>query len=267
MVDFYTPKSQLLQKYLEGFYFLKKEDHFPFEYYTFPNNYFILTLFGNADLEIRDQEVFIRKSEQPKYISSLTYHYKKPLKVRYLEPVDEVTLYFKPLGIGHFFSKIETFFSPKSMLDFQPEREFIQKLAPIFSFHNREDQIDFLEDFFTSRFSEHNDPLLTSLVEALEEDVPIEEIAKNNGISRQYLHQYVRLKMGKSPSEYRRILRFRKSLTLLKNPKNDFTSVSYENLFFDQSHFNRDFKAITDLTPTLFKTKTDLEKQNIWFII
>lgn len=267
MVDFYIPKTELLQNYLEGFYFLKKEGNFPYEYYTFPNNYCILTLVRNAVLEIRDNEVFIRKSSQPNYISSLTYHYTKPLKVHYLEAVDEITIYFKPFGMNFFFPEMELLYQPKSMENFQPERDFTQKIAPIFDLPNRENQIQYLENFFTERFQNRKDSLINKLLLALETDDKIEQIAQNNNISRQYLNQYFKLKIGKSPSDYRRILRFRKSLTMLKNPKAALTEVSLENLFFDQAHFNRDFKAITHFTPKAFTSKTDLEKQNIWLII
>lgn len=267
MVDFYLPESELLQKYLEGFYFLKKEDDFPYEYYTFPNNYAILTLFRNADLEIKDNDIFIRKSTQPNYISSLTYHYTKPLKVHYLEAVDEVTLYFKPFGMNFFFPEMELFYQPKSMENFQPERNFIQKIAPIFDLTTRENQLEFLEAFFIQRFQNRKDPLISKLLLALETDDKIEKIAQSHNISRQYFNQYFKLKIGKSPSDYRRILRFRKSLTMLKNPKAALTDVSYENLFFDQAHFNRDFKSITHFTPKVFTSKTDLEKQNIWLVI
>ncbi|MDN3606570.1 helix-turn-helix domain-containing protein [Kaistella yonginensis] len=116
-------------------------------------------------------------------------------------------------------------------------------------------------------FQSDKEDLFENILKDIETTISIEEIAFKNDISRQYLNQYFKLKLGKSPSEFRKIARFRKSLTMMKNRNTALTEVSYENLFFDQSHFNRDFKELTHFSPKEFSQNTDLEKNNVWFII
>jgi AraC-like DNA-binding protein len=51
-----------------------------------------------------------------------------------------------------------------------------------------------------------------------------------------------------------------------KEMKN-LTELSYENLFYDQSHFIRDFKELTKITPSVFFEKVNTEQNNIWMLI
>ncbi|PZU84068.1 MAG: hypothetical protein DI529_11750 [Chryseobacterium sp.] len=266
-VDFYKPQSEILSQYIEGFYFMNKNQTYPFQYFTFPNNFCILSLMNNATLEIQNNEFFIKKSKNRIQISSLTYHYKKQLRINYLGPIEEFTIYFKPNAINNFVENMIDFYHPKSVESFEPFDDFKKLFFNIFKIKDKTLQIDYIETLLLSIFKEKKDSLIENLLIDIEGELSIEKIASKNGISRQYLNQYFKLKIGKSPSEYRKISRFRKSLNLFSQQKKSFTEISYDNLFFDQSHFNRDFKAITNLTPKEFLANTNLDQENIWFII
>lgn len=265
--DFYHPKSPILATHIEGFYFMRKDKKYPFQYYTFPNNYCILSLLNNVELTITDRLVEIKKSQTKNQISSLTFQYREPLDVVYLEPVDELTIYFKPNGINFFIRNMEDFYNKKSMLSFNPVPDFKRLFFEVFEIFDRDTQIEYIEHQLLSLFKSDKDDLIENILIDLETDLNIEEIALKNDISRQYLNQYFKLKLGKSPSEFRKIARFRKSLPMMRNRNTALTEVSYENLFFDQSHFNRDFKGLTNFSPKEFFQNTDLEKNNVWFIL
>ena len=266
-VDFYKPKSEILSQYIEGFYFMNKNQVYPFQYFTFPNNFCILSLIKNAILEIGDNEVVIKKSESANQISSLTYRYKTQLKINYKEPVAELTIYFKPNSINHFVEGMINFYIPESMKSFEPYDDFKEQFFEIFEITERPLQVNFLENLLLSKFNEKKDVLIENLLMDMESDLSIEKIAEKNGISRQYLNQYFKMKTGKSPSEFRKISRFRKLLENYKTTEKSLTEISYDHLFFDQSHFIKDFKTITKLSPTDFLTRTDLHQDNIWLII
>lgn len=266
-VDFYKPKSEILSQYIEGFYFMNKNQVYPFQYFTFPNNFCILSLIKNAILEIGDNEVVIKKSESANQISSLTYRYKTQLKINYKEPVEELTIYFKPNAINHFVEGMINFYIPESMKSFEPYDDFKEQFFEIFEITERPLQVNFLENLLLSKFNEKKDVLIENLLMDIESDLSIEKIAEKNGISRQYLNQYFKIKTGKSPSEFRKISRFRKLLENYKTTEKSLTEISYDHLFFDQSHFIKDFKTITKLSPKEFLTRTDLHQDNIWLII
>lgn len=265
--DFYHPKSPILATHIEGFYFMRKDKKYPFQYYTFPNNYCILSLLNNVELNITGRLVEIKRSQTKNQISSLTFQYREPLDVVYLEPVDELTIYFKPNGINFFIRNMEDFYNKRSMLNFNPGSDFKSLFFEVFEIFDRDTQIEYIEHQLLSLFKSDKDDLIENLLIDLKTDLSIEEIAFKNNISRQHLNQYFKLKLGKSPSEFRKIARFRKSLTMMKNRNTALTEVSYENLFFDQSHFNRDFKGLTNFSPKEFFQNTDLEKNNVWFIL
>ena len=60
--------------------------------------------------------------------------------------------------------------------------------------------------------------------------------------------------IGKSPSDFKKIHRFRTALKTQINKKSNenMASLSYDLLFYDQSHLTKDFKSLTGLTPKKF---------------
>ena len=58
--------------------------------------------------------------------------------------------------------------------------------------------------------------------------------------------------MGTTPKKFASIIRFNTVLDDLKTAKS-LTEICYENNFFDQAHFIKDFKHFTGDTPEDFK--------------
>jgi AraC-like DNA-binding protein len=65
--------------------------------------------------------------------------------------------------------------------------------------------------------------------------------------------------VGISPKQLGRIIRLQATLKMLLNQRTgSLTEVAYENEYFDQSHFNRDFKEFTGVNPKEFYKDTTL---------
>lgn len=77
-------------------------------------------------------------------------------------------------------------------------------------------------------------------------------IASNYGISTRYLHRLIYQHTGLSPKSFNKINRFQSSLRLISKNKHPFTSIAYSCGYFDQSHFIRDFKSFTNVTPSAY---------------
>ncbi|WP_353098108.1 helix-turn-helix domain-containing protein, partial [Empedobacter brevis] len=73
------------------------------------------------------------------------------------------------------------------------------------------------------------------------------------------LNRIFKKHLGKSPSEYRKIFRFRNSLLNKKESKN-LTELSSKD-YYDQSHFIKDFKSITKRNPNQFFKEVDLQNE------
>ena len=93
--------------------------------------------------------------------------------------------------------------------------------------------------------------ILTSIKKNLEED-NISNIASRHNITPRYLHKLIYQHTGLSPKLFNKINRFQLSLKLLDKNDQSFTSIAYDCGYFDQSHFIRDFKSFTGITPSAY---------------
>jgi AraC-like DNA-binding protein len=77
-------------------------------------------------------------------------------------------------------------------------------------------------------------------------------IASRHGITSRYLHRLIYQHTGLSPKSFNKINRFQFSLKLIAKNQQHLTSIAYDSGYFDQSHFIRDFKSFTGLTPSAY---------------
>ncbi len=64
--------------------------------------------------------------------------------------------------------------------------------------------------------------------------------------------------VGLNPKKFASIVRFQNVLQMKRKFKNaNMYQLAFENGYYDQSHFNHDFKSLTDLTPRNFFNKKE----------
>jgi AraC-like DNA-binding protein len=82
----------------------------------------------------------------------------------------------------------------------------------------------------------------------------VERLMDETGRSRRLVTERFRHQFGVSPKRYARIVRFRRTLSLLDRVGRDraLADVAMECGYYDQSHFNRDFTALAGCTPSAF---------------
>jgi len=93
--------------------------------------------------------------------------------------------------------------------------------------------------------------ILTSIKKDTAEN-NISTIASRHGITPRYLHKLIYQHTGLSPKSFNKINRFQLSLRLIAKNEQPFTSIAYDCGYFDQSHFIRDFKSFTGVTPSAY---------------
>ena len=93
--------------------------------------------------------------------------------------------------------------------------------------------------------------ILSSLINEPTES-NINSISLKYGITPRYLHKLVFEHTGLAPKSFNKIKRFQHSLKLITDSSYPFTSIAYDCGYFDQSHFIRDFKSFTGITPTAY---------------
>jgi AraC-like DNA-binding protein len=78
----------------------------------------------------------------------------------------------------------------------------------------------------------------------------IENVASRYGITSRYLQKVFLQYTGLTPKLYSKINRFQNSLQLVIKKDTPLTSIAYDCGYFDQSHFIKEFKSFTGLTPS-----------------
>jgi AraC-like DNA-binding protein len=77
-------------------------------------------------------------------------------------------------------------------------------------------------------------------------------LASQYGITSRYLQKLFLQCTGVTPKLYSKINRFQHSLRLINKKDVPLTTVAYDCGYFDQSHFIRDFKSFTGITPSAY---------------
>ncbi|PZR26121.1 MAG: hypothetical protein DI535_15710 [Citrobacter freundii] len=265
-LNFYRPRHQGLSDVIEGYYFLRGiEERGRLSYRTFPNNFAILSVLRDAVLDIGDHRVDCLPSDTPGMLSNLTVNYQAPITINYSGPVNELTVYFKPLGL-YAFCPLALEPQDGAFQQFSPFGDFQESMRHILEQQDRDVQCRLLEDYWLSRKLLAVEPFMQRLLEEIEGSQTIIAIASKLGVSRQYLNRRFHQYLGKTPLEFRRIQRFRNALKAKATARN-LTDLAAGSLFYDQSHFIREFRTLTHLSPKSFFDKTDTAGENVWLYI
>jgi AraC-like DNA-binding protein len=101
-------------------------------------------------------------------------------------------------------------------------------------------------------------PALEWVWRRLHQDVPIGDLAAELGWSRRHLTTTVRRELGLAPKPLERLLRFERAVERLR-AGDELADVALDSGYYDQAHFNRDFKAFAGVTPTAYRTVTSVQ--------
>jgi AraC-like DNA-binding protein len=128
---------------------------------------------------------------------------------------------------------------------------------------NNKERIDRLEEFLLSRLHNHHaDPLIQTALERIHSAkglLKIKDLADTLYISHDAFEKRFRRAIGASPKQFSYIIRMRavvngglKSAFNSGSKRHPLTETAFDAGYFDQPHFNKDFKLFTGLTPTDF---------------
>lgn len=100
------------------------------------------------------------------------------------------------------------------------------------------------------------DNIVKSTIETIFEtngQFSVNELSKQSNINRRQLTRKFSSTIGLSPKQLSKTIRIQNTLkTLLTKEFTSLTDLAYENEYFDQAHFIKDFKEFTGLTPKEF---------------
>jgi hypothetical protein len=84
---------------------------------------------------------------------------------------------------------------------------------------------------------------------------PLNAILKDDLPKRRQLERNFKKQIGLSPKQLSKVIRLQATLQLMLGETTEsLTAVAYENAYYDQAHFIKDFKEFTGVTPKDFLT-------------
>ncbi len=79
------------------------------------------------------------------------------------------------------------------------------------------------------------------------------ELADKMNVNRRNIERRFTSVIGMSPKQLSRVIRLQATLKMLEQKKfTSLTSLAYENGYYDQAHFIKDFKEFTGISPKSF---------------
>ena len=115
-------------------------------------------------------------------------------------------------------------------------------------------RVPLADKFWLSRLQNHDDHyFIQSVLPDLIRTRKVSSITASTGYSYKKTERKFDKILGMSPAEFLRITRFNRSiLEMYACHSGSLTQIAYEAGYYDQSHFIREFKQLTGLTPKDF---------------
>ena len=123
-------------------------------------------------------------------------------------------------------------------------------------------KLDLLQQFLINKLTlQDEDPIFEYCVEkiiASNGTITIKELEKKTGYSSRWLNMKFYDKLGASPKNLSSVIRFNQYYQAFMNGSEDsFFRNDFYRLYYDQSHFIKDFKRFTGLPPSRFEKQVN----------
>ncbi|MDN3692417.1 hypothetical protein QWZ06_09110 [Chryseobacterium tructae] len=164
-IKVYTPENSILKKYIECFYILEQTaEESSATYFTFPSIYTIVTISENTETLIIKDKMTIRYCQSNPIETNLVSNFNEPVLIKYEGTINEITTYFKPLGINAFIPGNLKDYSEGSFPDFSPYEDYKETMAAILSLKDPDEKIKAIELYWLSKFRPFENALLAEIL-------------------------------------------------------------------------------------------------------
>ena len=124
--------------------------------------------------------------------------------------------------------------------------------------NDNQERIKLIETFLLSKLTERPviDAITKSCVEVIFQSkgqIALTQLADKMNINRRNMERKFTSVIGISPKQLARVARLQATLKMLGQKRaTSLTEIAYENGYFDQAHFIKDFKEFTGMSPKSF---------------
>ncbi len=243
--------AERLKPYIK--YFVVSENEFENEYKVFPSSGLVI------GFQYKGQLATINNSIENKLnsagITGITDGYKI---FKNVADTGTILVYFTEIGFTHFASHpANELFNLSLSLDDIFDKSDVDEVEEKLTIATADKQrIKIIEQFLVSQLKDiKTDKLIVEAVKLIYQTngtIRIKELNEKLFISQSPFEKRFRKVVGTTAKKFASIVRFNTVLDNLSNTKS-LTEICYENNFFDQAHFIKDFKQFTGDTPENFK--------------
>jgi AraC-like DNA-binding protein len=248
--DKYFP-AERLKPYIK--YLVVSENELENEYKIFPSSGLVIGFQYKGKLSI------LKNNEESKLATAGITGISDSYKIfRNSADIGTILVYFTEIGFTHFASQPanELFNLSLSLDDIFNKNDIVELEEKMIITTSDKNRIKAVEQFLLSQLKDlETDKLVSEAVRLIYQTngtIQVKELNKKLFISQSPLEKRFRKVVGTTAKKFASIVRFNTVLDHLSETKS-LTQICYENDFFDQAHFIKDFKQFTGDTPENFK--------------
>jgi AraC-like DNA-binding protein len=194
----------------------------------------------------------------------------------YIEPTGYVNTFairFYPYGFSSLVAvPLKNLANKETALDMLFGKSIAKKLEQdIIQATDVKQRIEIIELFLLNQLSEQVtvdnivkttiDTLLLTKGRASISDILKDDLSKRRQLERLFVKQ-----IGVSPKQLAKVIRFQSAIKMLLNDEGEnLTNIAYENDYYDQAHFIKDFKEYTGISPKEFLGNQNMTLSSIFY--
>jgi AraC-like DNA-binding protein len=175
-----------------------------------------------------------------------------------------VVVHFRETGASRVFASplLDLFNTTASLQDWLPSQPLERLRIDLAAVRDNRSRIALIEDFLAAQKDVRPpDAMVEAAVRAMRArrgKIPIRSLAQQIGVSQERFEKRFRREVGTSPKQYSSLLRLRFALNMYR-PGRTLTDLALAAGYYDQSHFIREFRAVTGESPLNF-----FRRANCW---
>jgi AraC-like DNA-binding protein len=243
------------------------------------NNYVIVELNNSVDF-LATERIY------PSGYVTMVFHYGSPSKFRkknsgdYIEArlvicgqqtnyydlslagkTGMILIVFKPQGVKPFFNfPITELLNENLSLKDIENNEAVELEDKLLNSENNKQRIIHIEDFLIHRLIHNYDfervEHAINIIEKSKGQIRIQEIAQEVCLGIKQFERSFSKYVGIGPKKFASIVRFQNVIQIKGKHENlSMSQLAFDNGYYDQSHFNHEFKSFTGLSPKAFFNK------------
>lgn len=267
------PQDELVKKHIAYYYFHSSDDEqFHRRFFFYPNYLHALTIYKDSDVLCTNKESSVKPSAENCYSVNYSVNSHTAYKVDLNGRFNKIGIVFNPMGINHFIDRplADVFKTLYGTFDYFGSR-LNTALDDAYTTENVDEKTVRMDTFFRENYCGFNEPHIKSALQDLlnaNGAVKAEELAGNLGIDRKTLLRLFKKHLLCSVEEYKKMVMFRNALNLSQQEGStlSLTDVALYSLYYDQAHFIKHFKSITQQSPKVLLSKiTQLGNQEVYW--